>query len=511
MSASQEKKRRREERADGVETKQTKRVDSAKKKKRNSIIKSVVATVVVVLLIVAIIFNSTLFTANMTALAVGEHEYTAVEYNYYYQAAYITTYSNLYSQFGEYASYVLDPSRPFEDQPYSETQTWDEYFEELAIESVTQCAILFDAAMAEGHTLTDEEKSSVDSAVASAKNSAAETGFSTFKQYLTAYYGKGMTEEAFENIVYEQTVAASYSQALIERLSAEYTEEQLLAKYDSVRNEHDLISYCYYFVDGAADEANGIDADTAMNKAYSIAKEIAAAKTEEVFAELVEQNCSEDEKAAFADHSAVLRNNIAPSAISDSYSDWLTDPARRYGDTTYGESTGGYYVLLFVGRNDNSFNYQNFRHILVQAQTDETGVITGDAALAAQVEANNLLEQWKEDPTEDNFAKLANENSDDSGSNTTGGIYEDVIYGRMVPEIEEWLFDESRKPGDTEVVYVSSSNYSGAHVLYYVGEGEQYNVSIAENLQTQEDYDNWMAEREVNYEIKKKFAFRFAK
>lgn len=510
MSASQEKKRRREERADGVETKQTKRVNTAKIKKRNSIIKSVVATVVVVLIIVAIIFNSTLFTANMTALAIGEHDYSAVEFNYFYQTAYITAYSNLYSQYGEYTSYILNPSTPLEDQQYSETQSWDDYFEETALTSMQQSAMFYDAAVAEGYTLTDEEKASVDTVISNAKAAAAEMGY-TFKQYLTAYYGKGFNEETFKAIVTEQTIASSYSNALIERFAAEYTEEQLLVKYETVRDDYDLISYCYYFVNGAADEEAGIDADTAMNQAYSTAKEIAAARTEEDFAALVEQYCEEDEKETFADHTAVERNNIAPSAISTYYVDWLTDPARTYGETTYGEGTNGYYVVLFVGRNDNSFKLQNFRHILVQTQTDENGEITGDAALAAQTDANNLLNEWKEDPTEDNFAAMANEHSADGGSNTTGGLYEDVVYGEVVPEIEEWLFDEARKPGDTEVVYVTSTNYSGAHILYYVGEGEQYNVTIAENLQKQEDYNAWMAEREADYEIDQKFAFRFAK
>ncbi len=514
MSASQEKKRRREERADGVETKQTKRVDSAKVKKRNRIIKSVVATVVVVLLIVAIIFNSTLFTANMTALAIGEHDYTAVEFNYYYQTAYVTAYNNLYNQYGEYASYILNPSKPLDEQQYSETQTWDDYFDENALESMKQSAMLYDEAIAEGYKISDEEKASIDATISNAKAAATEMGYSTFKQYLTAIYGKGFNEEAFRGIVNRQTVAASYSNTLIERFASEYTDDMLLAKYDSVRNDYDLISYCYYFVDGAADEANGTDADTAMNEAYSIAKEIATAKTEDVFAELVEQYCDEDEKATFADHTAVQRNNIPPESISNSYVDWLTDPARTYGDTTYGEGTNqGYYVVLYVGRNDNSFKVQNFRHVLIQAVADEaTGEITGEAALAAQTEANRLLAEWKEgEATEDTFAELANTHSDDGGSNKNGGLYESVVYGAMVPEIDKWLFEENHEPGDTEVVSVSSNNYSGAHILYYVGEGERYDISIAENLQKEEDYEAWMAEREASYEIDKKFAFRFAK
>ncbi len=510
MSASQEKKRRREERAEGVETKQVKRVNTAKVKKRNKIIKSVVATVVVVLLIVAIVFNSTLLTANMSALAIGSENYTAVEFNYFYQTVFTTTYNNLYSQYGEYTSYLLDASKPLEDQPYSETQSWDDYFEESALNTMQLYTMLYDAAMAEGYTVTDADKANVDATISAAKSSASSAGFTTFKQYLTAYYGKGFTEELYREILNKQVVASSYSANLIQNFSEQYTEEMLLSKYDSVRDDYDLVSYCYYFVDGAADEENGIDADTAMNRAYAIAKEIATAKTEDVFAELVLQNCSEEEKASFADPTAVQRNNISPSSIASTYVDWVTDPARQYGDTTYGEGSGGYYVILFVGRNDNSFNTQSFRHILVQTQTDENGEITGEAALSAQTQANSLLEEWKEDPTEENFAEMANKNSTDSGSNTNGGLYEDVIYGKMVPEIEEWIFDPARQPGDTDVVYVTSTNYSGAHVLYYVGEGEQYNISIAEELMKEEDYTAWSDARVADYEIKTKFAFRFA-
>ena len=512
MSASQEKKRRREERAETGETKQVKRVNTVKIKKRNRIIKSAVATVVVILLIVAIIFNSTLFTANMTALAIGEHDYTAVEFNYYYQTTFMNAYNNLYSQYGEYTSYLLDGNKPLSEQQYSETQSWDDFFQESAIKTMQQSAILYDAAIADGYTLTAEEKATIDSTITAAKTAATQAGFGTFKQYLTAYYGKGFTESAYKEILTEQAIAASYSNKLVEEFGAQYTEELLLEKYDSVRNDYDLLSYCYYFVDGSEDPENGIDADTAMNKAYSIAQEIASAKTEEDFAALVEQNCSEEEKATFADHTAVQRNNIAPSAIAGNYREWLSDPARQYGETTYGEGTNGYYVVLFVGRNDNSFNMQNFRHVLINAQKDENGAITGEAALAAQSKANALLADWKAgEATEETFAELANKNSEDTGSNQNGGLYEGVIYGKMVPEIENWLFDSARQPGDTEVVYVSNAKYSGAHILYYVGEGEQYNLSLADSLKKQDDYDSWMNERAANYEVDTKFAFRFAK
>ena len=189
----------------------------------------------------------------------------------------------------------------------------------------------------------------------------------------------------------------------------------------------------------------------------------------------------------------------------------LVDAARAYGDTTVVEGTNGYYVLLFVGRNHNDYALRSFRHILVQVETGDE-VDSGAATLAAQSEANTLYEQWQENPTEDNFAEMANANSDDGGSNTKGGLYEDVQYGQMVKPIEDWLFDEARQPGDSTVVYASNSNYSGYHIVYYVGEEDHnYNLDLATTAQQNDDYAAWLEEKEPSYPIQKLFAFRFTK
>ena len=52
------------------------------------------------------------------------------------------------------------------------------------------------------------------------------------------------------------------------------------------------------------------------------------------------------------------------------------------------------------------------------------------------------------DATEDSFAALANEKSDD-GNGTTGGLYENVYPGQMVSSFNDWCFDESRQTGNT--------------------------------------------------------------
>ena len=54
----------------------------------------------------------------------------------------------------------------------------------------------------------------------------------------------------------------------------------------------------------------------------------------------------------------------------------------------------------------------------------------------------------------------------DPGSNTTGGLYEDVAVGMMVEPFENWCFEEGRQYGDTGLV---KTTY-GYHIMYFVDE-----------------------------------------
>lgn len=116
-------------------------------------------------------------------------------------------------------------------------------------------------------------------------------------------------------------------------------------------------------------------------------------------------------------------------------------------------------------------NYVDVRHILIQVEggtTDENGATTysDEEWAACEAEAQAILDAWLTgDKTEESFAALANEKSEDPGSNTTGGLYEDVYEGQMVAPFEEWCFDESRQYGDYGLVQTSY----GYHVMFYVG------------------------------------------
>lgn len=115
--------------------------------------------------------------------------------------------------------------------------------------------------------------------------------------------------------------------------------------------------------------------------------------------------------------------------------------------------------------------FVDVRHILVQvkggfADTNGNMTHTDEEWAECEAEAQAILDAWLAgDKTEDSFALLANEKSEDPGSNTNGGLYQNVYMGQMVEPFETWCFDESRQYGDYGLV---KTNY-GYHVMYYVG------------------------------------------
>ena len=116
-------------------------------------------------------------------------------------------------------------------------------------------------------------------------------------------------------------------------------------------------------------------------------------------------------------------------------------------------------------------NNVSVRHILVQPE-GEKDVVTGEypeeAWLAAEAEINDIYARWQEDPTEENFAALAKELTEDTASAEAGGLYENFHTAQMVQEFSDWSFDQSRQPGDTGIVKTSY----GYHLIYFVEQTE---------------------------------------
>lgn len=497
MSASQEKKKRREQREEGVEKRQVTRQKTYAQKKRNKLITTIVSILVIVLIIAVIIFNSNLFYTGVPAVTVGGEKYTTAEFNYFY-------FSNYYSfaqSYGDYLSYFIDTTKSLKDQQYSEDQTWADYFEETALSTMQNVTMLCSEAEKAGFTLSEEQQADLNEQIAAFKSEAAAAGYPNADRYAAAAYGRGMNMDKFTELVTKAYTANAYSNEVYN--SFEYSDEELEGIYQDGKDDYDYFNYSYYIVSGAADEEAGIDSATAMATAKADAEEIAsAAKDLELFADIVAEKFEGAE---------ITAGHTAGANLSSLFADWMKDPARKFGDTTVVESTSSYYVLFFNNRDDNHYNVAQVRHILVMAEADDDGNYSADALKAAETRANELLKEWKDgEATEESFAALANEYSEDTGSNTNGGLYDNVTKGTMVKEFDEFCFAD-HEYGDTDVVYGSSSNYAGYHVMFYVGEGEQYSTYLADSTKRSEDYSAWAEAAAANYPVETKFALRFSK
>lgn len=171
-------------------------------------------------------------------------------------------------------------------------------------------------------------------------------------------------------------------------------------------------------------------------------------------------------------------------------------------------------VMVTITDSDVAEQYPSVavRHILVKAIADENGEYTDEAKAEAKAKAEEIYQEWKDgDATEESFAELAEKYSEDEGSNTNGGLYNSVMEGQMVTEFNDFCFDESRKSGDTGIVYgESAGTYAGYHVMYFVGEGDPADNETGRNYILNSKMGEWLSEISEALPVEKTFFFRLA-
>ena len=550
MSASQDKKRRQAERESGSSPKTLAEREAAVKARKERRTWTIVGVLVALFVVVIVLLNTNLLYTGTTSVTVGDYKFTNAEYQYYYT----TAYNNFTYQYGSYASLLgLDTSADLDEQtvqsslftmlgleipeslqPADEEETaeftWDDYFRETALQNMAQVTAIWDAAVKAGYTLSEEAAEEIDSTIASFETMATANNLRGADGYAAVIYGKGVTASLVRELLERAYIAEEYSADIYE--SFEYSADEINAYYDENADAFDAISFDYYLVEAekvevtetVTDEETGEETEEtneevtdetmaeAKEEADSLleAAQSGAAQGALSFAEAVAETMGDEAEATEI-------KSLFGYSVTSGYgvmAEWLLDSAREPGDMAVLENEGvGYYVVCFDSRSDNSdYNGIAFRHILVNVEDeDEDGEFSEEEIEAAEQKIQEIRDEWISDgETEDAFAALANANSDDTGSNgsslysTEGGLYEHVAKDQMVEPINDWIFDDARQSGDSEIIYVESSNYTGYHLVYFVGEdGYSYHDCLAlyglgytnapQGLR-QPDYEAWQSE-----------------
>lgn len=193
---------------------------------------------------------------------------------------------------------------------------------------------------------------------------------------------------------------------------------------------------------------------------------------------------AEAEKLGFKTMEEYVKHNAGAGSVFDDYMQYATlyNTSLNYYNYIYKnyeptpEEVAACFeknaedIEAYYGITKDSGKFIDVRHILISPE-GETGDEGGNTVYsdseweACRQKAQKILDDWKAgEATEESFAKMANELSEDTGSNTAGGLYTFVAKGQMVDEFEQWCFDDNREPGDTGLV---RTQY-GYHVMYFV-------------------------------------------
>ncbi len=506
MSASSKKKLHAEEANAKLTEKQLAQQKEDKKVKAYTI---AFAIVLVVLVLVAAfvginraVSNSGSREKKTVALTLGDTTLSNAELSYYF----IDTVNNFYSQNGTYAAlYGLDTTKALDQQVFDADAgtTWADYFLSSAEQSARATYAIAKEAAANGYELSESDQSQLDSLESTLSLHASVYGYSKPEAYLKAMYGNGATLDGYKEYYRVNLLASGYQTEYRDSLT--YTDEQVEAKDAEDPAVYNSYSYNQYYLSSSRylddDATNAEKAAAAEADAKSlVSDEINSVEALDAAIAALEVNADTTASSSAMDDTRY-------TSVSSVVAQWISDSSRQEGDKTYiantstttdddgneVETISGYYVVYYRSSSDNSTPLVNVRHMLAgfEGGTTENGTTTysDEEKAAAKEKAESWLQAWEDgDATEESFAALANENSTDTGSNTNGGLYENVYPGQMVSAFNNWCFDENRKAGDTGIVETSY----GYHVMYFVGQSDEtYREYLIKNDLTSEDYTNW--------------------
>lgn len=521
MSASSKKKLRNQQNAAKMTDRQIAEQKEAKKIKNMTI---AFTAALAVILVVAVVFaavqfvtNSGIREKNTVAAIIDGTELNNAQMNYYYVDA-VYEFAETY---GAYASmFGLDMTKPLNEQVISEEtgMTWADDFMNSALSTAQSNYALVNAAKAEGYTLSEAAVAEIDNMMSQMELTAIMNGFAKAEDYIKAFYGHGASVESFREYREVVALASEYYNNYAQSLT--YDDAALRAAEEGKEAEFSKFSYNYYylntnkFLTGGTTAEDGTVTYSDEEKAAAVAAAEAAAKAlteaeiasvEDLDAAIAALEINADAETPAASTACL---DYAYSNVTAAAREWITDAARKEGDMTYvknastttaedgteTETINGYYVVYFLGANDNKIPLANVRHILVSeggtydATTGQT-TYTDEELAAAKEKAEKILAMYQAgNKNEEAFKALAMEHNTDPGSKENGGLYEDVYPGQMVDTFDAWCFDEARKPGDTGVVVTPY----GAHVMYYVSPSTTiYRDMLIENTLRTEDTSEW--------------------
>jgi len=500
-----------EKRPDGTNRRQTRAQKEQQEKKKFRTMTITVIAVLAVLFIAALFINSKFMRRTATAMTIGGVNFTAVDFDYFFNNAHSEYQNYVTQQMGDYASQMLPTNdKPLSSQIYDQStgETWAEFFTEYSTQQMAQLVQYYNAAKAAGYTLPDDDRNAMENVISSMQQAAAanKSQYPTFDSFLQNIYGSNINEKSLRKIMEFIYTANSYSTHVQDSFT--YSEDDLVNYYADNKDTLDIYTYRYFLVNAATVQQS----DYPNDDDYQAAKDAALADASAQAAQITSGIKSEDDfiAAALAYDSSSYQapdstlKEYPGSYLGNTYGPWMQDSSRKYGDVTTADMTNGTYVVFYISRDSNQYNLAKIRKLQIKpdavsadSYTDgENDPAYADAVAAADAaakdKADNVYQQFIDNgATEDALAALMADNSDDT---TAGGLYDNISknasQNKTDQEIEDWIYADGRQPGDYSLIKTETDGYN---IVYFVGFGEKFCDFLADNAMRNRDYTAWKA------------------
>jgi len=493
--------------------------DARKKSRRTA---AIIIAVVAVVFATALIINSNFIRRELTAVSIGGIDFSAAEFDYFFNVARMDYYDFVFNESPEHASALL----PAQNVPYASQiqnpftgETWADFFTDRALRYMASRVQQYNAAQAAGFVMSAENIAQMDAYFAMLIQQG-EQAVAEWPQFyrnpmarLREMYGSSLNEATLRSVLNFRFTAISYIEHM--RESINYTDAQLEAFYNESRDEFDIFRFRILLVEPEA--VDPLDFEAGQGDAFGDALDEAAEEAVRRAHELAASINSEDDFLAVAreidemlEDERFTRVDQQGRFIFPVFRDWLADDSRVYGDVVTIVEDGDAYVLFFLGRDDNNYNLASMRQILIRREHVNVWAFDGedDPEFIETVEmAEDMARARAEEALESFIAGGANEArlidmvadySDEEG--VEGGLHENIArfpfetdrvqLMQIVPELEEWLFDESRQPGDFELVRTEAFGY---HLMFFpASQGELFRHFIASEMLREDDLTQWL-------------------
>ncbi len=444
---------------------------NAKKAKITKITTAIIAVVVLVSLVGGVIYH-TIYSAaynkgtiqrDTVVLQSDHYTVDAAMMSYYFYTQY-NSFTNNYSSYLSSLGLDTGISLKRQDCTFQEGSTWFEYFCDQAGSQVKEYLYLAEKAKADGMALNEEDQTSIQAIIDRYYSYAEENGVED-AEFLSAAFGTGVNENDVRKCLELSTMADKYYQKYYDSLN--YTDAELENYYKENIDTYRYVDYYSYSV---------VAADTKDSATYAAAevkaKELAAVKDTDAFRAWVEkefrasnpvtdENTEEEIKEDLDSLLGGLKASQVTYTKDDAASEWLFKTA-KVGETYIADDEKGTYTVYYCTATpyrDETATRTIRDIVLTEANYSKDELKTT---------AEDIVKKMKEAGlTEETFQKFAAEYSENTSSNTNGGLCENWKQSSFDGTIGDWVYAAERKTGDFEAFAIDD----GYAICYYVGEG----------------------------------------